>query len=934
MLRFVIQKMLNKKWMVLSLLIGNILLISIAAANPLYTNAVLQRTLTTYFSNYVAENNRYPMTYVVRFGGLSNKDAAVEKTLDHINESMYDMGVPVLDMVGSYSVGSSQTISDLDRTDRRSVISINALTNLNDHIEIVAGTYASPEKEEDGSIQVVVSETGLQEMGMLLGEHITYKTLKDPDDNYIKIHVVGVFKNKDDSDPYWVQPPGSYQYTVFMNEDLYSDMYLNGNVVKSISAVWYILYDYTALSVDQVRHVMNTVTDFNDYYSNVSNLSSFNYFEVLLNNYTNTMIKVRTTFLVMQIPVLILLAAFIFMVSKQMLDMEQGEIAVLKSRGASKKQIIGIYFVQSAVTVLISIFIGIPLSFLLVQILGSANAFLEFVSRKSLKLQMSMDTVLYVLAAAVLSVLAMVIPVFRHSNVTIVNHKQRKHRKSDAPFWQKFFLDIIILLISLYGLYNFNAQKEYISQMVLQGKALDPLLFLSASLFILGAGLFALRIIPLLSKLVFVLFKKQWSPALYTSFVHITRNRKQQGFIMVFLIMTIAIGVFNASAARTINNNDEQNLYYTTGADVVIQERWESNATLVAMDPDLPLEYREPDYGHYSSLVGNGADSVTRVQVEKDLIVNAGSGVLKDAQVMGINTKEFGKTAWFDKSLLPEHWYNYLNAMAQNSNAILVSSNFKDNYGYKIGDVINIRFSGESTLRGIIYGFVDYWPSYSSKIYTKDFDGLYKENDNYLIVAHMSTMQQLWGIRPYEVWIKSTGSTEFIYDMLDQYNIDTTKMIDTSAELVKHKNDAVLQGTNGLLTVGFIVALVLCTVGFLIYWILSIRSRELQFGIFRAMGMSMGEIIAMLLNEHIFISGTSIAAGVLVGLLASKLFMPLIQIAYSSVDYALPLRIVNETSDGIRLAVIIGLMVVICLLILAWIIRSMKIAQALKLGED
>ena len=100
------------------------------------------------------------------------------------------------------------------------------------------------------------------------------------------------------------------------------------------------------------------------------------------------------------------------------------------------------------------------------------------------------------------------------------------------------------------------------------------------------------------------------------------------------------------------------------------------------------------------------------------------------------------------------------------------------------------------------------------------------------------------------------------------------------------------------------------------------------------MGMSMGEIIAMLLNEHIFISGTSIAAGVLVGLLASKLFMPLIQIAYSSVDYALPLRIVNETSDGIRLAVIIGLMVVICLLILAWIIRSMKIAQALKLGED
>lgn len=46
MLRFVIRKMFSQKWMVLSLLIGNILLISIAAGNPMYTHAVFQRTLT------------------------------------------------------------------------------------------------------------------------------------------------------------------------------------------------------------------------------------------------------------------------------------------------------------------------------------------------------------------------------------------------------------------------------------------------------------------------------------------------------------------------------------------------------------------------------------------------------------------------------------------------------------------------------------------------------------------------------------------------------------------------------------------------------------------------------------------------------------------------------------------------------------------------
>ena len=39
MIRFVIRKMLNKKWMVLALLVGNILLVSITAGNPMYSSA-------------------------------------------------------------------------------------------------------------------------------------------------------------------------------------------------------------------------------------------------------------------------------------------------------------------------------------------------------------------------------------------------------------------------------------------------------------------------------------------------------------------------------------------------------------------------------------------------------------------------------------------------------------------------------------------------------------------------------------------------------------------------------------------------------------------------------------------------------------------------------------------------------------------------------
>jgi len=115
---------------------------------------------------------------------------------------------------------------------------------------------------------------------------------------------------------------------------------------------------------------------------------------------------------------------------------------------------------------------------------------------------------------------------------------------------------------------------------------------------------------------------------------------------------------------------------------------------------------------------------------------------------------------------------------------------------------------------------------------------------------------------------------------------------------------------------------------------LSIQSRSLQFGIFRAMGMSMREVLTMLINEQVFISGLSIAVGALVGHLTAKLYMPLIQLAYAASDSAVPLEVISLQSDSVRLFSVVGAVMLVCMFILGALVSRMKIAQALKLGED
>ena len=139
---------------------------------------------------------------------------------------------------------------------------------------------------------------------------------------------------------------------------------------------------------------------------------------------------------------------------------------------------------------------------------------------------------------------------------------------------------------------------------------------------------------------------------------------------------------------------------------------------------------------------------------------------------------------------------------------------------------------------------------------------------------------------------------------------------------------------NGMLTLGFIITMFVCVIGFLIYWILSIRTRTLQFGVFRAMGMSVKNVIGMILCEQGLISLVSILAGVVLGGITSDLFVPMLEMVYSVAEQVPEFVVVATRADYGKIYLIIGVMLALGVAILSRIIARTKIDQALKLGED
>ena len=935
MLKFVLRKMLSKKWMVLALLVGNILLVGITSSNPMYTNAVLQRTLMESMQEYLQEENAYPGLAMIRTNGRTKEASVVAGYAQAASGFGEAYGLPEVESFAHYSLNSSKAVLESLRSDySQQYIALDAMGGLPGHSAMIDGRMYANGVGEGNLIEAVASKRTLVQLNLMVGDTLVFPTLKGEDGNPLRVQIVGAFTNSSAEDGYWINPPNHFTNNLFIHPDVFESHFMqvdeNGRYATPIGFSWYVMMDYTVMRTGDVERILSVSDTFDATLNSVKETVYFDHFTDVLKGYTTEAMQVTVTMWVLQIPIFALLAAFIFMVARQMTDMEQSEIAVIRSRGAGKSQILRIYLIQSVLIAVLSLIIGLPLAYLICQVIGSANAFLEFVSRGLLPVEVTADTLIFAGASALLSVLAMVLPAMKHAKATIVGAKRRKQRKGSMPMWQKLGLDIILLAVSLYGLYTFNGQKAQLAARAMEDGMVDPLTFLSSSLFMVGAALFAVRITPMIVWLIYRAFRRLWSPALYASFLQVLRSKGSQTFIMVFLIMTIALGVFNAQAARTINQNAEDNLRYNNGAQAVVEEVWQRNygATLSSGEPAMT----EPDFGRFEAL--DGAASLAKVYVNQNVTAALRGGNIKGVTLMAVHTKDFGETAWMKDSLLDVHWYHYLNAMAGDSRAVLVSSNFRENHNCRLGD--SIAYTNESgiQIRGTIYGFVDYFPGYAQFTYGMGTDGVVREQENYLIVANLQQVQSSYGVLPYQVWIRHKGDASYLYDFIDASGVKLVSFTDTESELVAIKNDPVLQGTNGVLTVGFMVVLVLCLVGFLIFWILSIRARSLQFGIFRAMGMSMREVFSMLINEQLFISGISIGVGALVGNLTSRLYMPLIQLAYSSADNALPLEVINLAEDNIRLFVVVGGVMLLCLVVLGVMISRMKIAQALKMGED
>ena len=913
-----------------ALLVGLVLAVGIVSAIPIYTSGSLQRSLLAQWLRQ--SESRPPLGLMLTHSNSDYRHETNPEQFDRVREYIErELPRVVREDPYAYSEAGELGINfylpkNPDRPRPSSpYINIKAISNLRELASIVDGRWF--ELRTDGVVEVVVDEATLEGSELLVGERYVYEYApRGREKTVIEVELVGVFRPNPETltTEYWIYPP-PFSRSLFADFDEFHERFLEELSLRPSAYDWYMVFDYRTVRVHRLAEVIEGLETIQARAGQMLPETRFWLSPFSLFRWFDARAQVISNFLLtLAVPIFGMVLYYVVLIAGLTVDRRRNEIAVLHSRGAGRVQVAFSFFLEWALLGLVALVVGPYLGLFISRVLGASAGFLTFVGREALPVAIIDDAYRYGALAVVLAVGAAMIPAIRSSKHSIVSFKQELVRGGGFPLWQKLFLDFILLGFAYYGYRSIlrQAQRAVGGEVAL----MDPLLLFIPVVALLGAGLLILRVYP------WVMIALTWITArlpgvvLNLTLQQLSRNSGQYMPLLLLLILTVSLGIYTASAARTLDRNFVDQIAYRVGADIALTEQW-ALPTGGMLDPSMeggtgvtsePQIYEPPFYIHHEL---PGVVSAARV-LSAQVSARAGGTFLGNVDMMAIVPAEFGRTAWFRSDLSPFHFYDHLNVLARHREGALVPEEFLRQRRLNLGDYVTLTFKNQP-IEVYIAGTVNYWPTLNPTVRP-------------FFIVNLEHVQESIALEPYSVWLRveGPGYLPAIVEGLRQQGVYVVSVRDVNSQVVQGRNEPHRMGFFGILSTGFIVSSLVTVLGFILYTFLSMRSRLLHFGVLRAVGLSLSQLVTLLGLEQVLSLGIGLGAGTALGIYATRIFLPFLKDGEVDASSVPPFIIVTDEADLVRIFTVLGTMLVVAVIGLAVILVRMKLHQAIKLGEE
>ena len=945
-LRIAAKRLWANKGLTLSLLLGWTTAVGLSLCVPLYANAVNYRMLREELET--TRERTPPFAFMFRYIGAWH--GAIDwDDVQQVDAYMQgpvaaDIGLPLERVTRYFKTdslrlfpASEATYADMDEP--LEWVNVGFISELASHITLLDGTF--PElSPTDSAVEVLLYHKMADELGLQVGEEYVLFGEKESgarggESVEIHVRISGVWQAANPEEVYWFYNPESFERILLLPEASFHQKIAPVLEKEVYLGLWYMLLDGSAVYNDHVPRLLGRIITAQTRAALILPLTSLDISPVeALQKYRSEARLLTVLLFVFAIPVLGLILYFVALTAGMAVRRQQTEIAVLRSRGTSRWQVMGVYLIEGLALGVVALGLGVLLGQAIALSMGQVRSFLTLVARPPLVLHLSWSSLRFAVGAVVLALLTTLLPALSAAAHTIVTHKQEQARTLRRPLWQRYFLDFFLLVPPLYGYYLLR-QQGALSVNLGEGAASDPfqnpLLFLAPTLFIFALGAVFIRFFPLLMSV--LAWLAGWLPGTPSVLAlrHLARSSGQYTGPLLLLILTLGLAAFTASMALTLDEHLVDQMYYQVGGDVRLDELGESTEEPTSFyAPQPQAEDEEEEVGPKwlflpvsQHLDAEGVRAATRVGAYKASSTLDGR---ESGTFVGIDRVDFPSVAFFRSDFASASLGGLMNHLAQDPRALLVERGFLARNALRIGDALQLKvtMSGENhTIEYIVAGTLDMFPTQ------------YPGEETFFVGDLDYTFQQVGDEHLYDVWLATDGerSTQAIVDELKSFGFLIFDYDDARAMILKEQTQPSRQGLFGVLSVGFLAAAGLTMLGFLLYAIFSFRQRFIELGVLRAIGLSVGQMVAFLAGEQLALILTGAITGTGLGVWASRLFIPYLQVRGGQHPHTPPFVVQIAWTEIDQIYIVFGCVLFVGVALMTVLLARMRVFEAVKLGE-
>ena len=138
---------------------------------------------------------------------------------------------------------------------------------------------------------------------------------------------------------------------------------------------------------------------------------------------------------------------YVVILASLLVDTQKNEIALLKTRGATSKQILAVFIIESSVLAVIAASTGPLIAMLGVKFIGVLPIYNELNNGNPLPVGLTLEAFQMAFLGAILGLFALFIPSLRATRLGLLASRVTRTRPARLALIQRYYLDLSIIHI-------------------------------------------------------------------------------------------------------------------------------------------------------------------------------------------------------------------------------------------------------------------------------------------------------------------------------------------------------------------------------------------------------------------------------------------------------------------------------------------------------